>query len=326
MPARDAADTVALALRSVQRQTFADWECVVVDDGSVDGTWAELEVAARADERVRLFRQDALGVVAARNAGLAECRGEFVALLDADDYMSRRRLERQVAVLDANPSSAAVGCHMRVFPVSAQQEGMRGYERWLNAIATADDVRRNAFVECPVAHSSLVVRTEVLRDLGYRDEGWPEDYDLVLRMLAAGHEIVMAPQRLLHWRRTKDGLSHTHENYSIEAFTRCKADFLAGGFLAGGDAYGLWGYGGTGKALRRALEAHGKSLAYVVEIDPRRVGQTIHGAPVIAPIALRDRERVPLVVSVAGAQARRLIREVLADFGFEELRDYVVAA
>jgi len=88
----------------------------------------------------------------------------------------------------------------------------------------------------------------------------------------------------------------------------------------------LWGYGSTGRSLQRALRSHGKKPSAIVEVHPGRIGNRIQDAPVIAPEALAGRRDQPLVVSVAGATARQLIRDALRELGFEELRDYVCAA
>ena len=82
----------------------------------------------------------------------------------------------------------------------------------------------------------------------------------------------------------------------------------------------------TGRALSRALEAHGRFASAIVEVHPRRLGRTIRGAPVIPPDALAARRGQPVVVSVAGAEARALIRAELARLGFRETQDYVCAA
>ena len=91
IPAYNAEATLAAALRSVERQTERDWECLVVDDGSQDGTAAVASALAGSDSRFRVFRLSHGGIVSALNAGAELCRGELVARLDADDLMARRR-------------------------------------------------------------------------------------------------------------------------------------------------------------------------------------------------------------------------------------------
>jgi len=326
MPAYDAAQTLALALQSVQRQSETDWECVVVDDGSADRTPEIVMAFARDDARVRLVARSHGGIVAALQAGIAACRAPLIARFDADDLMSRRRLELQRAALEHRPDLAAVGCHVRLFPRAGLRDRRLDYERWLRSVSTPEQVRREAFVECPVAHPTLLLRRSVLLEFGYRDCGWPEDYDLVLRILRSGQPISVVPRRLLHWRDSAARLSRISERYSIAAFVECKAEFLASGFLAENDRYLLWGFGDTGKALSNALSRRGKHPHAIIELHPGRLGQLIRGVPVVAPSALPQLSALPLIVSVAGLGPRTEIRQALAALGKWELRDYVCAA
>ena len=326
LPAFDAASTLAAALRSVQRQTEQRWECVVVDDGSRDATLELAQTMAREDERIRVLARPHAGIVRALRAGIAECKAPLIARMDADDLMSRRRLELQSRALAEAPELAAVGCHVRLFPRAALREGRLNYERWLSSISSAESVQREAFVECPVAHPTLMIRREILAKLDYRDMGWPEDYDLVLRLLEAGHRVGVVPKRLLHWRDGEARLSRTSPSYGIAAFVQCKAEFLASGFLARSERYVLWGYGETGKALSEALAQRGKHPAAILELHPGRLGQTIRDVRVQRPEALPGLPRLPLVVSVAGLGPRTEIRAALAQMKFVETRDYVCAA
>ena len=326
LPARDAADTLGASLRSVERQTLRDFECIVVDDGSRDATGAVARNLAAVDPRFVVLATERRGLVPALNAGLARCRGAYVARMDADDVMHRQRLALQVALLAAAPELSAVATHVRIFPRAHLAPGWRAYERWVNAIDGAAAVRAEAFVECPVVHPTLTFRRTALAELGYRDAGWPEDYDLVLRALARGDEIGVVPRRLHAWRDRPGRLSRTGDAYALPRFTAIKASFLAARFLATTDRYVLWGYGGTGRALRRALAEHGKHATHVVEVHPGRIGNTIHGAPVIAPEALPGVPRSRIVVSVARSRPRAEIRAALVAMGFEELRDFVCAA
>ena len=326
LPARNAAATLDAALASLRRQTWSDWECVVVDDGSTDATGEVARAAAAIDPRVTMVPTPPRGLVAALGTGLERCRGEYVARMDADDLMRRDRLGLQVDALDRDPQLAAVGAHVRFFPRAGMSDGLRAYERWLNSVDSPARLRAEAFVESPVAHPTLLIRRSVLAAVGYRDRGWPEDYDLVLRLLAAGHEIGVVPRRLLGWRDGPGRLTRTHPAYGLDRITACKASFLADGFLAGGERYLLWGYGGTGRALARALRGHGKHPSHVVDVHAGRLGNVIHGALVVPPAALADLPRLPLVASVAGEAARSEIRATLAALGWIETRDFVCAA
>lgn len=328
LPVFDAGETLATALASILRQRETRWECVVVDDGSRDGSLAIARSFAEGDPRFRVVGRPHAGLVSALNAGAALCRAPLVARMDADDWMHRDRLALQCDLLDRDPGLDAVGCFVRSFPRASLKDGSRRYEAWLGSLADPFAIWRDRFVECGVAHPTLVIRRDRLAELAYRDTGWPEDYDLVLRLLARGPRVGVVPRRLLGWRHGENRTSRRDGRYALDRFTACRAHFLARDFLAGRADYVLWGHGQTGRALRRALEREGCRARAIVEVHPRRIGQTIGGAPVVPPEALaEDRApRLPLIASVAGAGPRAQIREALARWGYRDGVDFVCAA
>jgi len=326
LPALNAASTLTACLGSVIRQSLAEWECLLLDDGSSDSTPAIANRFAAADRRFRVLSAPHRGLVSVLNDGIERCRGDYIARMDADDLMHRRRLEQQCALLDAEPGLAAAGCHVRMFPRVNLLEGTRSYESWLNGIDSPRRIREDAFVECPVAHPTLMIRRPVLNEFRYRERGWPEDYDLVLRLLESDKAIGILPRRRLCWRHGPDRLSRTDNRYSIESFTACKAAFLAGGFLSDTEHYILWGHGGTGRALRKALAQHGKHPTHIIELHPGRLGNKIANAHVIPPEQLPSIPLLPIIVSVAGTQPRQQIRTALTQMGFTELTHYICTA
>lgn len=327
LPVCDAASTLGLCLRSIAAQTYFDFECVVIDDGSADDSAAVATAMADRDARFVVRQQPRRGLVAALQAGTVVCRGELVARMDADDVMRRTRLAFQVAALDRDPGLALVGAHVRLFPRAELRPGRLVYEAWLRSILDVDDVRREALIECPLAHPTWMLRASVLRAHGYREVPWAEDYDLLLRLLSAGLRVGVVPQRLLHWRDHPARLSRTHPRYGLDRFVTAKAHFLcSGGLLAAHDEYVLWGYGSTGRAMAQALLALGRRPRAIVELHPGRIGNRILGAPVIAPTALPGHRGVPLLVSVAGSVPRQQIRDALRALGYRETHDFVCVA
>jgi len=326
MPAFDAEATLAEALRSVQRQTFEGWSCVIVDDGSDDDTARIASAFEQQDRRFRCVRRPHRGLVPTLNDGLDHCDAPFIARMDADALMHKERLGRQLAEFDRRADLDVLGTHVRLFPRAILKGGIRRYEQWLNSIDSPERLRQDAFIECPIAHPTLFGRQPVLREARYRDEGWTEDYDLVLRLLAAGKTLDVLPQRLLSWRDGPNRVSRTSEACSDASFTRCKAAFLASSFLAPHERYILWGYGRTGRTLSAELETRGKHLSQIVDVHAGRIGNRIRGAPVIAPDDLAGLEHLPLVASVAGVTARTQIRAFLDGLGRVETVDYVCAA
>ena len=327
LPVRDAAETLDAALRSVLRQQLRDWECHIVDDGSGDGGPAIATAAVARDSRFRFHAAVApAGLVHALNRGLGACRGRYVARMDADDLMHRARLRDQVELLEHEAGLAGAGCHVRLFPRRSLGRGLRRYESWLNQHRAPADIARSAFVECPLAHPTWILRREIYAAYPYHCAGWPEDYDLLLRLINDGHRLGVVPRRLLAWRNLPDRLSLNDTTYGIDRFTACKAEHLARGFLAHHSRYALWGYGATGRALCRGLAYRGRHPGYIVEIHPRRLGNRTRAAPFVSPEQLVGMPRLPLVVSVAGSGPRGLIRAFLREAGFVEGTDFLCAA
>ena len=328
VPIYNAEHTLEIALRSVISQSLADFECVAVDDGSIDGSFELAQEIAKTDSRLRVIRRPHGGIVSTLNAGLALCRGQYVARFDADDLMHEGRLGLQFEQLERMDALAGVGCHVELFPRDELTDGHQAYENWLNSLHDEHEIYRDRFVECPVAHPTICLRRQVFEEFGYRDVNWPEDYDLVLRLLGAGFRIGTVPMRLLKWRDSQARLSRRSGRYGADKFVLCKAHFLAEHFLGSQNRYWLWGYGDTGRALCRALSSLGKDPEYIIERHPGRIGQRIAGALVIAPteMAALSKERTPIVVSVAGAGPRADVRKLAMELGLQEGPDYCCAA
>src|SRR3990172_3586333 len=113
----------------------------------------------------------------------------------------------------------------------------RLYLDWLNSLVSDADIRREIFVESPLAHPSVVfLRRWVEQVGGYQDHGWPEDYDLWLRLYLAGANFAKVPEVLLYWRESPERLTRRDGRYALENFLRAKAHYLKRGPLAGGEA------------------------------------------------------------------------------------------
>ncbi len=327
LPVRDGAEHLAEALESLSAQTLDDFEAIVVDDGSRDESAELVRAHARHDGRFRLITQERLGIVAALERARVEARGRYLARMDADDVALSERLALQVAALAAEPELAACGGGVTYVSDGPVTEGARRYERWVNSLVTPELAARDVFVECPLPHPTLVARRDALAGVGaYRRCGWPEDYDLILRLWAAGARFRNLEARVLLWREHPERLSRTDAAYSLDAFRRCKAHHLRGTLLRPFEGAVVFGAGPAGKAFARELVRQGGRVLTFVEVDSRKIGRTIHGAPVVP---IDDAPRCPpglWIAAVSGEEARAEIREVAAAAGRREGVDFVAVA
>ena len=324
LPARDAEATISAAIEGLLAQRDAPpFEVVCVDDASTDGTAALLERFARGDERVRVVRGEGRGLVAALQLGLSHCRGETIARMDADDLVHPRRLRLQADLLSGDPSLGAVGSLVRCFP-GPLTPGLARLEQWLNSTVTAEECAAARFVEAPLVHPSTTFRREALATVGgWRDAGWAEDWDLLLRLAQRGWRLAKVPEVLLFWRDSPRRLTRTGAAYRPDKMIELRAHHLARGPLQG-RSFDIWGAGPTGKRLARALEPYGLRPRRFWDVDARK--HLARGVPVRTAGELRRPEGALIVCAVGAAGARDDIRAQLEPRGFEEERDFLFAA
>ncbi len=331
LPVHNGGTTLPTAIESVLAQTDTDFELVVVDDGSVDGTAAVLADCERVDERVVVLRHDVCrGIVPALNYGLRAARGRYVARMDADDWCHPQRLALQSAYLDSHTDIGLVGCRAEFGGDRSEQTGYALYVDWINSLLEPDAIALNRFVESPFAHPSVMFRSTLWRRLGeYRDGAFPEDYELWLRWLDAGVRMAKIPEFLVRWNDPPTRLSRTDSRYSVHAFYECKAQYLAA-WLARHNAHHpritVWGAGRETRKRARYLTDAGVRFGAYVDIDPRKIGQVIHGVPVWAEADLPEPGECFVVSYVGSRGARADIRRRLTARGYVEGRHFVMAA
>ena len=330
LPIHNAEATLGLALTSLLRQTFTSFEILAVDDGSTDGSLEILKECGRTDDRIRVVSEGRRGLVETLNRAFEISQGPLLARMDADDIAHPDRFQNQVGLLEQRDELDVVGCLVRCFPASSMEEGYRVYEGWLNSLATPEDIAREIFIESPLAHPSVVMRREILDKVGgYRDVRWPEDYDLWLRMHVAGARFAKVPRILLHWREGSQRLTRTDARYSVENFIRTKAHYLRKGPLKESTAI-VWGAGQMGRRLSKHLVREGIGVEAFVDIDPKKIGGTRRGAPILSPKELPVFRRccpdAIVLAAVPSRGARALIRSHLVRMSLSEGTDFICVA
>ena len=196
---------LAEAIDSILDQTMPDFEFVIVDDASSDGTPEIIQRYAKRDARITVLRNaENLGLTKSLNRGLRSAKGRYVARMDGDDVSAPSRFERQYAYLENHP-----GCHfLSTEGVVIGEHGKTLLKiRTDPATATRPDRYRGAL---PYVHSSMMLRREALLALGGYDEKFPtrQDLDLWLRALRAGFVIDVLQEDLIYRRHHLASLSH----------------------------------------------------------------------------------------------------------------------
>lgn len=179
MPVYNGRKYLRTSVNSILSQTFKDFEFIIVDDGSTDGTWAEIEKNAGIDKRiVPLRNRKNLRTSAALNRGLAAAKGKYIVRMDADDWSYPDRLEEQYKFMESHPEVGVSGGTIVVCDSKLNGINERKYP------LTDKEVRKIIFRFSPFAHPATIWRTSVIKGVGGYNENIPlsQDYELYFRV------------------------------------------------------------------------------------------------------------------------------------------------
>lgn len=195
MPVRDGEGFLQEAIDSILNQSWREFEFLIIDDGSTDGTPAILARNAAKDERIRVLRIDAsIGIAGALNRGLELARGELVARMDSDDVALPHRLRLQADYMQRHPEIGVCGGALSVYE--------RPAEHWVPPV-THEGILARMLFECPLFHPTVIFRKEIVCRAGGYSSNFPaaEDYELWQRLaLEHGVRLANVPQSLLRYR------------------------------------------------------------------------------------------------------------------------------
>lgn len=277
IPLYNKARYVHSAVRSVLAQTLPAHEVVVVDDGSTDGSAAAVESIA--DPRVRLVRQPNAGVSAARNRGIAEATGEWIALLDADDWYHPGMLAALARAHEACPGADMLGAGFRKVPhlMGADPDPWPVGDDFCE-VEVVDDLRQRWMRTSPFCSSSVAIRAARLKDMQpcfAEGDHHGEDLDLWFR-LADTSPVVIVNAPFAATRVLPDSLSARQPRHTLPRFLqRMRADAKAGRIPARHRQSALWFVGQQEVTLaREALAARDRRTALRFLLDARSVALT----------------------------------------------------
>ena len=180
IPCYNSAATVTCAIDSVSDQTFTDWEIVAINDGSTDNTKAILEsYAQKSIQKIRVFSQPNQGQTVAKNIGIKNSKGKFIAFLDSDDVWAPEKLQEQVAAMESNPSLGL--CYTSAYKINSL-----GFKtgRITPSTLYRGNCFRNLVLRNNIVASSVMIRRDLLGRVGLFDESLEacENWDLWIRI------------------------------------------------------------------------------------------------------------------------------------------------
>jgi len=202
MPVYNAERFLDIAIDSILSQTFSNFEFIIIDDGSTDGSLKIIK--SYKDPRIRLITRPNKGLAASLNEGLAEAKGQYIARMDADDISLPKRFEKQISFLDHNLDVGLLGSNYIIVDEAGQQLD-------ITDVFTNPDDLKVAMATCnQYGHGSVMIRTKVFENTAvYDPQIYVEDYDLFNR-IAHNYKIANLKQPLYRWRRTLSSYTYTN--------------------------------------------------------------------------------------------------------------------
>ncbi|MBA2857947.1 glycosyltransferase involved in cell wall biosynthesis [Methanococcus maripaludis] len=196
------------AIESIVKQTYENFEFIIIDDCSTDDSWDIIQNYAKKDNRIKAFKNEHnLKIVKTRNRGfdLMSPDSKYIAIFDSDDISMPERLEKQVAFLEKNPDYGLIGSHTYIINENSKIIGYRKYETNLKKIIK-NMVKKNQF-----AQPSVMIRKSVLDEVGFYDEKYTrcQDYELWFR-IAKSFKIGILDEFLIKYRISKTQGKSTH--------------------------------------------------------------------------------------------------------------------
>ncbi|MBV6646438.1 MAG: glycosyltransferase family 2 protein [Cyclobacteriaceae bacterium] len=324
LPFLNAQSTLSRAIESIRSQKLNDWELVLVDNGCTDNSNRIALNLAKEDTRIRILNEGHLGVANAFNAGLKVSKGKYIARMDADDVSHPDRLSRQVDLLDQHSNIGVVATRVRYIGDEQKNQGFVSYVNWSNSILSSQDIYLNQFVEFPLVNPSLLFRKEVLTKYGsYKQDDFPEDYELFLRLIAKDIQMTKIDNPLLDWYDSPNRLTRSDKRYSPDAFFQIKSQYL-GQWLRekGHEKVWVWGAGKLAKKRSALLAEQGIDIEGHIDVNSKIIDhyKVIHFEDIPRP------GRIFILSYVSNRGKRQQIRNYLESRGYQEGINFLLAA
>ena len=294
VPAYQAETTLAETLDAIRVQSFEDWECILVDDGSSDGTAEIADRYARDDPRIRVIHQTNQGTAAAYNAGVGSASAEYVVICSADDVLLPEHLSTMAAFVESEAGFDIWTSNGYLWRPGVSKELVydRGPDEPIHSMELADVIR-----VCFYGVGAVYRRKLFELGGGYRRDVYTEDYDFWLRAMAMGARHRYLPMALSLWR-----VSATQKSAGFEAVYRSDMRLVT--------------------ELRRDFTLTPDQLAAVDDniADRERLIARLHGHRDVYRDVLRPLPRRLIIGAIGHDRARRLKRIVRSAMGRASVR------
>ncbi|MBT4289766.1 MAG: glycosyltransferase [Deltaproteobacteria bacterium] len=333
LPVYNASIFVNACLRSIQNQSFTDFETIIIDDGSTDGTYNTISKLIQNDQRFKLFRfQENRGIVAALNEGLEKCCGFWIARMDIDDIMHPDRLMKQLSFMTRHPDIDIQGTQVRLIRDDAPiTDGQHNYINWSNQLVEDKTIKQEIFAESPIIHPTFFLSRNYYSKLGnYQDNPWVEDYDFLLRAFNQGAKFGKIAEKLL--------IKRDHPQRVVRNDIRCKRKamfaikthyFKKSNWFDPTKKLLIIGTGAVGKMLATALMNENIQVDGFINNDHSNKKGTLKGLPIYflneanAKQFFAEQKNTFYISAVGVPDGKKKVNQLLQQYQLKVAHDYL---
>lgn len=342
MAVKDTAPYLRDCLDSILDQTYANWELLIANDHSTDGSSEILEEYAQKDDRIKVHLNEGQRLIPALQTAYSCSEGSLINRMDSDDKMPKYKLEVLVAEwLNYGKGHVIAGGTEHFVDSGIVGDGFRKYEQWLNRIAKHGLHYQEIYRECVIpSHCWIIHREDFERIDAFNPMIYPEDYDVCFRMYAANLKIIGIDKILHYWRDRSNRISRTWDEYKDNRYFELKVNnFIQ---LDRDTSRGLviWGAGKNGKDLmkvflgyhtsdighrtsdvRRPISDAGLRPHWVCD-NPKKIGKDIYGIVLKSSEIITELPNCQIIIAVASPTDKFEIEQQLHSWGKKSVVDY----
>lgn len=317
---------ISTAIESILKQTYTNFELIIVDDGSTDNTVTIIE--SFKDNRVKLFKLPFnQGVGKAHAFAIEKANGQYIAIADADDIHLEARIEKQLEFLKSHPEIGVVDCKVQYF---AENDSIEASERFkyvqkyrqnhVDRVVTPEDYERTLNWYCSVIHSASMFSKDLLKYFTYGNLTIGEDYEIFYNLNKMGIKFAKVPEILVHVRVASNSTTIAKQRQLIENYLSIKKEDLLR-LVHSTNKFYIWGTGQGGIDTAQILKEQGLIVEGFLDNNLNKVGLVLEGLPIVNYRDVIDKNIGILVVSSIG---KFEIVEQLESFGLEEFKNFMV--
>lgn len=309
-------------LNSILKQTYTNWELLIVDDASTDSSYKIVEKFAKNDSRIKLLKNPGNGIIDALKLAFKNSNGELVTRMDSDDIMQPNKLEVLAnKLLTHGKQHVAIGL-VNYFAEAGIKDGYKSYEIWLNNLTKTGKNFSEIYKECVIPSPCWMIhRSDLINCDAFNPNVYPEDYDLAFRFYKHQYKCIPCDTVLHNWRDYSSRTSRTHVHYAENHFIDLKLHYFLDLDYNPNKKLVVWGAGNKGKTIAKTLIKKEVPFEWICD-NPNKIGRDIYGK-ILQPFSfLETVENPQSIITVANKSAQKEINAYLKSIQMINKKDY----